>query len=56
MTRVYVIRHGENYANVIKQLSSRIVDYSITEKGKLQAHQTGEALVGRVSKLFSAHP
>ncbi len=44
MTRVYVIRHGENYANVIKQLSSRIVDYSITEKGELQAHQTGEAL------------
>lgn len=53
MNTVYIIRHGENHANLIKQLSSKVVDYPLTEKGILQAQQTGEALVGKgIEALF----
>ncbi len=53
MNRVYIIRHGENLANITKQLSSKVVDYPLTEKGQLQALQTGEALVGKgIEALF----
>ncbi|HQP07779.1 MAG TPA: histidine phosphatase family protein [Anaerolineaceae bacterium] len=53
MNTVYIIRHGENHANLIKQLSSKLVDYPLTEKGILQAQQTGEALAGRgIEALF----
>lgn len=38
--RVYFVRHGENHANVTKEFSSRLVDYPLTEKGRLQAQQT----------------
>ncbi len=53
MNTVYIIRHGENHANLIKQLSSKVVDYPLTEKGVLQAQQTGETLVGKgIEALF----
>lgn len=42
MNRVFLVRHGENPANITKQLSSRHVDYSLTEKGRAQARQTGQ--------------
>lgn len=38
---VYLIRHGENPANLTKEFSCRVVDYSLTPKGILQAQQTG---------------
>jgi probable phosphoglycerate mutase len=38
---VYLVRHGENPANLTKELSCRKVDYSLTPKGRLQAEQTG---------------
>ena len=40
MNRLYLVRHGENPANIIKQFSYRLVDYPLTEKGVLQAQQT----------------
>ncbi|GCE49523.1 putative phosphoglycerate mutase [Thermosporothrix hazakensis] len=38
---VFLVRHGENPANITKEFSSILVDYSLTDKGVLQAHQTG---------------
>lgn len=42
MNRLFWIRHGENRANLTKEFSSRRVDYSLTEKGHLQASQTAD--------------
>lgn len=42
MNRIYLVRHGENRANLTKEFSSRLVDYPLTEKGRLQAAQTAE--------------
>jgi 2,3-bisphosphoglycerate-dependent phosphoglycerate mutase len=42
MNRLYLVRHGENLANLTLEFSSRKVDYSLTPKGVLQAQQTGE--------------
>ena len=40
MNKLYFVRHGENIANITKQFSCRLVDYSLTAKGSLQAQQT----------------
>lgn len=40
MARIYLVRHGENPANVQSLFSSRHVDFSLTPKGVLQAEQT----------------
>jgi 2,3-bisphosphoglycerate-dependent phosphoglycerate mutase len=42
MNTLYLIRHGENPANITKEFSHRLVDYSLTPKGVLQAQQTGD--------------
>src|SRR5215212_9754438 len=42
MNTLYLIRHGENPANITKEFSHRLVDYSLTPRGILQAQQTGE--------------
>ena len=42
MNKIYLVRHGENIANITKEFSYKKVDYSLTEKGKLQAFQTAE--------------
>lgn len=39
---LYLIRHGENFANITKEFSYKLVDYSLTPKGVLQAEQTAE--------------
>lgn len=39
-TRLYLVRHGENRANLTKELSQRKVDYPLNAKGRLQAEQT----------------
>ena len=41
-TNLYLVRHGENYANLTKEFSHRRVDYPLTPKGHLQAAQTGD--------------
>jgi len=40
MNTLYLVRHGENRANITKEFSCRTVDYSLTPKGVLQAQQT----------------
>lgn len=42
MNRLYLVRHGENPANLTKEFSHRRVDYALTPKGVLQAKQTAE--------------
>ena len=42
MNHLFLVRHGENLANLTKEFSSRRVDYSLTPKGILQAEQTAE--------------
>ena len=42
MNRIYLVRHGENRANLTKEFSFRLVDYPLTAKGRLQAAQTAE--------------
>ncbi len=41
MIRLFLVRHGENPANLTKEFSYRKVDYPLTKKGQLQARQTG---------------
>jgi len=40
MNRIFLVRHGENYANITQEFSYKLVDYDLTEKGKEQALQT----------------
>src|SRR5689334_1364861 len=47
MHTLYLIRHGENPANITKEFSHRLIDYSLTPKGVLQAQQTGEYFKSR---------
>lgn len=47
MNRLYLVRHGEGWANVSKEFSYKKVDYSLTPKGILQAQQT--------ASFFKAH-
>ena len=42
MIRIYLVRHGENVANITKEFSHRLVDYDLTDKGRLQASQTAD--------------
>jgi len=42
MNHLYLVRHGENPANLTKEFSFRSVDYSLTPKGRMQALQTGQ--------------
>src|SRR5579872_6100860 len=37
---LYLVRHGENLANITKEFSYKLVDYPLTPKGVLQAEQT----------------
>ncbi|MCC6174119.1 MAG: histidine phosphatase family protein [Chloroflexi bacterium] len=37
---LYLVRHGENPANLTREFSHRHVDYSLTERGIRQAEQT----------------
>jgi 2,3-bisphosphoglycerate-dependent phosphoglycerate mutase len=42
MNTLYLIRHGENTANLTREFSHRAVDYSLTPRGIKQAQQTAE--------------
>lgn len=42
MTKLYLVRHGENKANITREFSHRLVDYPLTPRGILQAQQTAE--------------
>ncbi len=47
MSRVYFVRHGEGVDNVACQFSCKNLDRPLTERGRLQADQTGEYLAGK---------
>ena len=40
VTTLYLVRHGENPANLTREFSCRVVDYSLTPRGQRQARQT----------------
>jgi broad specificity phosphatase PhoE len=55
MSLIYWVRHGENWANITRELSTRQVDYSLTPRGVLQAEQTAEFFRGQaVDAVFSS--
>jgi broad specificity phosphatase PhoE len=52
---ILLIRHGENKANITREFSCKTVDYALTEKGKIQAQQTAEALANlKIDKIVSS--
>jgi broad specificity phosphatase PhoE len=56
MSTIYLIRHGENHANVTKEFSYKYVDYSLTPKGVLQAKQTAAYLRDKNIAALYASP
>jgi broad specificity phosphatase PhoE len=55
MNTLYMVRHGENRANITKEFSWKRVDYPLNEKGILQAQQAAEALVGKgIQAIYSS--
>jgi broad specificity phosphatase PhoE len=44
---LYVVRHGENPANINREFSYKLIDYSLTPKGFQQAEAT--------ARFFAAH-
>jgi probable phosphoglycerate mutase len=53
---LYLVRHGENRANLTKEFSHRKIDYPLTPKGRLQAEQTGEYFSARRIAAIYASP
>lgn len=52
---LYLVRHGENLANLTKEFSYKLVDYSLTPKGVLQAQQTAEFFKDRhIDEIYSS--
>ncbi len=52
---ILLIRHAENKANITKEFSCKIVDYPLTEKGKIQVKQTAKALANlKIDKIVSS--
>lgn len=55
MNHVILVRHGENLANLTLQFSHRLVDFSLTPKGVLQAQQTAAFLRDRgIQEIYSS--
>jgi broad specificity phosphatase PhoE len=55
MNRIYLVRHGENYANITKEFSYKSVDYDLTDKGRTQAEQTAQYFKGtKISGIYSS--
>lgn len=55
MNRLFLVRHGENRANLTKEFSHRLVDYPLTPKGRLQAEQTAAHLKSfPVTRVFTS--
>jgi broad specificity phosphatase PhoE len=47
MSIIYWVRHGENWANITRELSTRRVDYNLTPRGRQQAEQTAAFFRGK---------
>lgn len=52
---LYLVRHGENPANLTKEFSYKLVDYSLTPKGILQAEQTAAFFQHNLPPLHAAY-
>lgn len=55
-TTLYLVRHGENPANLTREFSHRIVDYSLTPRGLRQARETATRFAGRRIDAIYASP
>ncbi len=55
-TNLFLVRHGENYANLTKEFSHRRVDYALTPKGRVQAAQTGDYFRNKPIAAIYASP
>lgn len=57
-TTIIYVRHGENPANLTHQLSHRVVDHSLTDRGRRQAMLLAAHLAagheGRIDAVFSS--
>lgn len=52
---LYLVRHGENPANITHEFSYKLVDYSLTPKGVLQAEQTAAFFKDReINAIYSS--
>lgn len=56
MNTIYLVRHGENTANLTREFSHRKIDYSLTPKGVLQAQQTAAFFRGRAIDAIYSSP
>src|SRR5579859_2237058 len=55
MNTIYLVRHGENPANITHEFSHKLVDYSLTPKGILQAQQTAEYFKDKeIDEIFAS--
>jgi broad specificity phosphatase PhoE len=55
MSILYLVRHGENRANLTKEFSHRKIDYPLTIKGRLQAEQTAHFLKDKhINKVYAS--
>lgn len=55
MNRLFLVRHGENVANITLEFSHRNVDYSLTPKGVLQARQTADYFLDKqIHAIYSS--
>ncbi len=53
--RLFLIRHGENRANLTNEFSYKKVDYPLTSRGKLQAFQTAPYFRSKkIVRIFSS--
>jgi broad specificity phosphatase PhoE len=52
---IFIVRHGENPANLNRFLSSKIIDYPLTPKGRWQAMQTAKFfLTKEIGVIYSS--
>ncbi len=55
MNTLFLVRHGENFANVKRLFSHRLVDYPLNEKGILQAQQTAHYFIERrIDEIYAS--
>jgi probable phosphoglycerate mutase len=56
LTKLYLVRHGENTANITKEFSYKKIDYSLTPRGVIQARQTADYLRDKGIHAIYASP
>ncbi|MGH2484924.1 MAG: histidine phosphatase family protein [Ktedonobacterales bacterium] len=54
-TTLFLVRHGENPANLTREFSHRVIDYSLTLRGVQQARQTARHFANqRIDALYTS--